>query len=51
MGAVNAHEKIRLIEGLSSTVLELMNIILASIHMQGEGDVSLVLTFLLMPST
>lgn len=41
----------KLIEGLSSTVLELMNIILASIHMQGEGDVSLVLTFLLMPST
>ncbi len=37
-------------EGYSSAILELMNIILASVHVQGEGDMSLVLAFLPMPS-
>lgn len=35
----------------SSAILELMNIILASVHVQGEGDMSLVLAFLPVTST
>ena len=34
-----------------SAMLDLMNIILASFHVQGEGHMSLVLAFILMQST
>lgn len=36
--------------GQSGAILELMNLILASVHVQGEGDAPLVLAFLPAPS-